>query len=232
MQLIEVTDFGVRSAQVWLKRSGTPLRFVLFPMVHLGTSGFYAEVSRRLADCQVIVMEGVSGRSAVVSALTAVYRIPGRRRGELMAQALNLPASGAVVINPDVNAAGFRTGWRRVPFAFRLAVLLLAPLLGIWLAVAGPKRVFWRSLETDDLPSREEVEAVAGGAAKLQEAMVDDRDQPLLRCLDGIHQSRSHEAIDVAIVYGATHMRAVVEHLGARQGYWATGAEWITVLPF
>jgi len=56
MQLIDVTDFGVRSAVVWLQRRETPLRFTLFPMVHLGTTAFYADVTRRLERCRVVVL--------------------------------------------------------------------------------------------------------------------------------------------------------------------------------
>ena len=47
MQLIEVTDFGVLSAVIWLRRTGTPLRFVLFPMLHLGTAAFYEDLIDR-----------------------------------------------------------------------------------------------------------------------------------------------------------------------------------------
>jgi len=47
-----------------------------------------------------------------------------------------------------------------------------------------------------------------------------------------IHHSRCDEAIDVAVVYGAEHMRAVVRHPGGRYGYWAKDAEWMTVLTF
>lgn len=72
MQLIEVSDFGVRSAEIWLGRVETPLRFALFPVLHLGTAAYYEEVTRRLQRCQLVVAEGISGRSIAVTALTAV----------------------------------------------------------------------------------------------------------------------------------------------------------------
>ena len=232
MQLIEVTDFGIRSAAIWLQRRETPLRFVLFPMLHLGSASFHADVTRRLAACQVIVTEGVTGRSAVLTALTAVYRIPGRYRGDLMAQDLDLGSSGAAVIRPDVDAAGFNAGWRRVPIALRLTVLVLAPLVGIWLTLVGPTAAFSRVLTMDDLPTREETDLLFGAAEKFEDVVGRSRDALLLRCLDEIHQSRSNEAIDVGIVYGAQHMRSVVHYLGARYRYWAKDAEWMTVLTF
>jgi hypothetical protein len=42
---------------------------------------------------------------------------------------------------------------------------------------------------------------------------MDDRDALLLNPLERIHQKRCGEAIQVAIVYGAKHMPAVVHHL-------------------
>lgn len=36
MQLVEVSVTGVRSAVITLEAAGTPLRIVLFPMVHVG----------------------------------------------------------------------------------------------------------------------------------------------------------------------------------------------------
>jgi hypothetical protein len=40
------------------------------------------------------------------------------------------------------------------------------------------------------------------------------------------------EPIDVGVVGGAQHMRAVVQHLMSRYGYWAKYVEWMTVLAF
>ena len=63
MQLVEASSFAVRSAVIQLRRPGTPLGFVLFPMIHLATPAFYAEVMTRLAGCQLIVAEGGRGSS-------------------------------------------------------------------------------------------------------------------------------------------------------------------------
>jgi hypothetical protein len=89
MQIIEVSDLGVRSAVIWLQRRETPMRFVLFPMLHLGTPSFYAEVTRRLRACDLVVAEGIRGRSIQASALTLTYRLSGgARRGGLVVQGL------------------------------------------------------------------------------------------------------------------------------------------------
>jgi hypothetical protein len=61
MQIVEVTDFAVRSAVLHLTRPGTPLRFEVFPMVHVAEPAFFAAVADRLRRCDLIVAEGVGG---------------------------------------------------------------------------------------------------------------------------------------------------------------------------
>jgi hypothetical protein len=61
MQIVEVTDFAVRSAVLRLTRPGTPLRFEVFPMIHVAEPAFYAAVADRLRRCDLIVAEGVGG---------------------------------------------------------------------------------------------------------------------------------------------------------------------------
>src|SRR5262245_56591605 len=59
MQLIESTGYGVRSAVLTLERRGPSSRFVLFPMLHLGSPEYFHEVHERLRACDVLVVEGV-----------------------------------------------------------------------------------------------------------------------------------------------------------------------------
>jgi hypothetical protein len=61
MQILEATDFAVRSAVLHLTRRTTPLRFEVFPMIHIGEPAFYEEVATRLRRCDLIIAEGVGG---------------------------------------------------------------------------------------------------------------------------------------------------------------------------
>lgn len=61
-----------------LEKRGSQVRFVLFPMIHLGAPDFYAEVARRLSRCDLILTEGVGGRRT--SVVTLSYRLAGRIR--------------------------------------------------------------------------------------------------------------------------------------------------------
>jgi hypothetical protein len=58
MQFIESSIIGLRSAVTTFTHPATPLRFILFPMVHVGEQQFYDEVAARVRLCQVIVAEG------------------------------------------------------------------------------------------------------------------------------------------------------------------------------
>ena len=55
MQFIEKNSFSVRSAVYRLKKDGSALEFMIFPMIHVGSSEFYDEISRILAGCDLIL---------------------------------------------------------------------------------------------------------------------------------------------------------------------------------
>ncbi len=234
MQLTEVSMTGVRSAVITVQRLNTPLRFMLVPMVHLGTPDFYRDVTSRLADCQVIVAEGVSGDSALTRALTLAYRMPARsNRLGLVVQDIDLSAlarAGAHVVRPDLTAEQARRGWRTVPLVHRLAVLALVPVFATAFRLFGSRRVMSRFLATDDLPTPEEHQ-IRQAFPALTNLIGDDRDRMLVRTLVSILSARADEPIVVAVVWGAGHMAAVIREL-ARYEYRPRRAEWLTVFEF
>src|SRR5436305_4813326 len=74
MQFVEKNSFNLRSAIYHLKTKHSPIEFFLFPMVHVGSKQFYAEVSRKLGECDLIFAEGVNN-SRKANLLTLSYRI-------------------------------------------------------------------------------------------------------------------------------------------------------------
>jgi hypothetical protein len=46
-----------------------------------------------------------------------------------------------------------------------------------------------------------------------------------------VHEQRSSEAITVAVVYGAAHMRSVITRLRPL-GYRVVGGDWLTIVEF
>jgi hypothetical protein len=233
MQIIEVSVVGVRSAVITFRRPDTPMQIVLFPMLHLGTRGFYKAVAARLRDCQLVVAEGIRGRSATGSLLTMSYRLLGRsRRLGLVVQDLHLDMLGIPVLRPDMSGEEFDSRWRKeVSRLHRFLVIPAVPVFAACMLLFGTRRVLGRYLALDDLPTREQemVEAAFGDVDKV---IVHDRDVLLIEELTSIHEERCAEAIKVAVVYGAGHMPTVAAVLVARLGYHARSAEWLTVFDY
>jgi hypothetical protein len=225
MQIIDTGALGTRSAVLRLRRRGSELTFVVFPMLHVAAPEFYAEVRRRLGDCAVVVAEGVSGRSVVGWALTLSYRvIPANRRAGLVLQHLDYPTLGVPVIRPDVSGAEFGRSWRALPLRLRLLVWSSLPFVVVAQFFGGRKRLLAPQIAVndDDVPESELEE-------RFLDAFKGDRDERLLAALAELHETRSHERIDVGIVYGAGHVPDLVHRL-ATLGYRVRTAEWITVV--
>lgn len=230
MQLIEQTGFGVRSALLILEKPGSTVRFVLCPMLHLGSPTFYRTVHRRLQDCDIVVVEGAGGRSA--SVMTLAYRIGGRlRRGGLVDQSrgLDLADLNGQVVRPDLTAAQFTSEWRKVARWTRWLLVIAAPVFGLWLAVVGPQRALGRNLTLEDLPSREE-EELSDFVPELDEAVLGARDRALCQELARLAAETGTTGIQtVGVCWGAAHMRAVIAALHTQLGYRITNASWLTV---
>jgi len=228
MQLIEQTGFGVRSALLTLAKRGSATRFVLIPMLHLGSPAFYRAVRRRLEECDVVVVEGVAGRTT--SVMTLAYRIGGRlRRGGLVDQGRGLDLTGLTgqIIRPDLTAAQFARGWRKISRRLRWLLLAGALVCGVWLAIVGPRRALRRNLGLDDLPSREE-EDFSDAIAGFDDAVLGARDGALCQELERL-AADPDAAGTVAVCWGAAHMRAAIATLYTRLGYRIVDANWMTV---
>jgi len=232
MQLIEVSVTGVRAAAITLKAPDTAMRIILFPMLHIGSAGYYHSVTARLTNCDLIVTEGISGASVTAWALTLAYRIPAHnRRLGLNVQSVDYAGLGIPVVRPDMTARQFRASWRSVPLLHRLAIWFLVPPFAVSFALLGTRRTLSRYLSTEDLPDPVEAQA-RQLSPQLHEALLDHRDRLLTHCLASIHEARRSDDIDVAVVYGAAHMPAVTHELLRRYGYRPRTAEWLTVVDF
>ena len=235
MQIVEVTGFGVRSAVIRLRRRDTPLQFVLYPMVHIGEPAYYAAVTARLARAQVIVAEGVRPGakrwpSALAAALTLSYSVlKFKRRAGLVEQDIDYGTLGVPVVNPDVDMDEFRVAWHRAPQSDRMMMWCMLPVVIIGRLFGGTAAIWSRAMEVNDLPSDED-EMLADAAPELDDAFLGERDRRLLAALQRLHEEHGSEAIEVAVVYGAGHVPAVVHGLRTRYGYVARSADWLTVV--
>lgn len=231
MQIIEVTAMGVRSAVINLQRRETPLRFVVFPMVHFGRPEYFAAVAERASRCALVVAEG-KGQSKRKESLSGLaYRLLRHRRSRLVVQDLREETLGVPVVRPDLSRDEIRHRLRQLPIpTYLLArlVWVVKPWVALYVLLFGARRFLARELALDD--DSPYVEPSPGQPwESIDRVIVDDRDVALLDALSKIHEDRCDEAIDVAVIYGAAHMPAVIHGLLNRHGYRARGAEWLTV---
>jgi hypothetical protein len=227
MQITEVSVMGVRTAVVAFHHPRKPLRFLLFPMIHVGLPAFYDQVTQRLRSCQLIVAEGYDGPSSVgLAYLWALQTTRQRHARTLVHQNIDYEAIDVPVIWPE-RLFRERGHWRRLPIVGWLDVLILAPALAVSMAVGGRNWVLRANMEISDDTD------VRMFPSFLQKLMMDNRDDQLLEALTAVHDTRADERIDVAVVYGAAHMPAVVNGLTDRLGYRPRrGGEWLTVIDF
>ena len=229
MQFIEKNSFNVRSAVYRLRKDGSALEFLIFPMIHIGSSEFYDEISRRLASCDLILAEGVKSRRA--NLLTLSYRIVRHiRRMDLVTQqdGMRVESFRAKILNTDIEAAVFDERWSSLPISLRAQLLVLIPIFVVYLFLFGTRETLAESLALDDLPSSEEILADDEDFEPLDSLIIEERDRILLEHVARL-ENQQNEARQIGIVYGARHMRNTVRFLMQKLKYHIAKAEWVKV---
>lgn len=232
MQIIEHSVAGTRSAVLRLKRPGTALEFLVFPMIHVASPEFFAAVQERLRRCDLLVVEGVRGESALAEAFTMTYRvIPRNRRSGLVEDNIPYRSLGVPLINPDASIEDIEKSWSEVPLKHRLATYAVLPVVAAIQFFQGRDAVLRPDVEVNDLPTpHQEAYDDTEFGEHFDRVIVGGRDALLLDALTEIHRTRADERIDVAVVYGAGHVPAIVHGLMDRHGYRVRTAEWLTVV--
>ncbi|MEV8379101.1 hypothetical protein AB0P21_40560 [Kribbella sp. NPDC056861] len=244
MQIIEHSIVGVRSAVTRLRRRGTKLEFVVFPMLHVAMPSFYAEVTERLLQCDLLVVEGIidlpadgdaaeTGGSArgllALSALTATYRsIAANRDSGLVEDPIPYGELGVPVITPDMTTAEVGEGIHALPLKTKLQIWGATPLAAVMNYFNGRQRLLTRNIEINDLPSAAE-ELESEDAAAFRELFIGRRDEQVLTALADLVETRADEQLRVAVVYGGAHIPGIVHGL-SRLGYRPIDAEWLTAV--
>jgi hypothetical protein len=229
MQFIEKNSFNVRTAVYRLKKDGSALEFLLVPMLHVGSSEFYDEISKRLASCDLILAEGVKSRRA--NLLTTSYRIVRHiRRMELVTQqdGMRIEYFRQKILNTDMDGAAFDERWSRLPLSFRAQLVVLLPIYVIYLFLFGTKETLAENIALDDLPSAEEIMYHDEDFESYDALIIDERDRILIEHISRLEGQQS-EAKKIAIVYGARHMRSTMRFLMQKLNYRVAKSEWVKV---
>jgi len=126
LQYIENSALALRAAHYALALEPRDPKFLLFPMIHIGSSDYYAQVRARLKGCDLILFEGVRTFSGQM--LSLAYRLVARRkRLNLVVQNAALPLSGLAprLICADFSSAEFLENWSSFPWHLRLMLVLV-----------------------------------------------------------------------------------------------------------
>jgi len=230
MQFIEKNSFNVRSAVYRLKKDSAGLEFLLFPMIHVGSKEFYDDVSRRLAACDLILMEGVNSRKGQI--LTLSYQVVKKiRRMDLVTQrdGMKISALRDKIINSDMEGRAFDERWSALPLGLRAQLFLLVPFWVVYLFFFGTRAVIAEPMAFEDLPSPDEILGQDESFEKLDTLLLDERDRWLITHLQKLSDSHRQDKKIVGVVYGARHMRNIIRFLLGRLNYRVAKAEWVTV---
>lgn len=223
MQFIESSIIGIRSAVIVLTHRTTPLRFILFPMVHVAEQQFYDEVAARARLCQLIVAEGVPSKFVPAQEWMAQHHWGHLvdQGAALRLESLGVPVRWEAELDDQPKSP-------REQLMSRAADVAGAATIGLIRKFIDPR----------DLPGVDQAEAYDESALNLTGGWFDRmleynivtvRDARLVRMLDEIHHDHGAEPVRAGVVFGAGHMPAVAAHLCGQLGYIAASAEWLTV---
>jgi hypothetical protein len=166
--------------------------------------------------------------------LTLSYSIVARRkRLGLVTQrsALLLRDLPAKLIHGDVTAAQFAEDWGLLPWHWRVALYIGAPLFGTYLYLTATRRSLGKRLSTDDVPSTEQAMR-EDRLPEFAEAVGHARDRKIIENIQAILLDKASGRSMTGILYGAGHMAAITTALMGSLRYRVIKAEWISVFEY
>lgn len=222
MQFIEANSFELRSVLYELECRDEPLRFVLFPMIHIGEKRYYEDIAARASRCDLLLVEGVPSVWARIS--TRSYALFASRLGLVTQQELKLGAHRAKIVNADMSAAEFDCAYSHLPLLAKAILPVVLPVYGLYFFFAGTREQLAKQLDTTDLPSREEILETTEEIDALNDLILSRRDRAFIRRLQSLSEDSHGKALTVGIIYGARHMPAIFRFLSDHLGYRVTSS--------
>jgi hypothetical protein len=230
MQFIEKNSFNVRSAVYRLKRDDSHLEFLVFPMVHVGSSEFYEEVSKRLAACDLILAEGVNSKTA--SLITISYGIVKYIRQMdlvLQGEGMKVERFRKKTLNTDMDGSVFDQRFSSLPLKVKAKVIAGVPICILYLLIFGSRKTLSEYIALEDQPSDDEIFSSDEDLEKWEGLLVDERDRLLIEQISKLEKEENCTPQLVGIVYGAGHMRNTMTFLMQTLKYRIVKSEWVKV---
>ncbi len=226
MQIIESTPFGLRSAIWTLSSNKHAPKIHVFPMIHLADKSFFEQVEEKATNCDLILTEGVKSKLAPIIASAYSFAEKSKR--------LNLFVQPRIksdkCINIDISESNFDSSFAKIPFKTRLSLYTVAPLYGLCLRFFASRHYIATRQGVEIEKGRDEILFDESDWDDIYELLVDKRDKIIIKNIQTILKDKNSERIDIAIVYGAEHMRAILKYLMDVEQYKVTRSEWLSVI--
>jgi len=230
VQIIESSPLGLRSARLTLENENPSVSFTLYPMIHLGEISYYETIEKELAEHDLVLVEGV--KSPIVSRITSSYRWAAAAPALgliLQSSVFRDTVDGQRVIHADLKQDEFEAYWRRVPLWLRFFAFVLAPYIGFKRRFSASRKDFADGMSMNDIASRDEILSWDARFDSFYHAILHARDQRLVEVIAENLDTPKQGIQRIAVVFGARHMRAVIDYLTAERGYRVASGSWLTV---
>jgi pheromone shutdown protein TraB len=105
---------------------------------------------------------------------------------------------------------------------------VLIPVFVVYLFLFGTRETLAEHIALDDLPSREEILSDDENFETFDSLVVDERDRILIEHVAKLDEQQNGKK-QIGIVYGARHMRNLMNFLMQELDYRVVKAEWVKV---
>jgi len=225
MQIVSGNALDVRVAVYHFTKPNSPHQFITFPMIHIGEPQFYQEIARRLAQCDIVLYEGIAAKKGIFAIKSyesiAKHLELSLQREELTKQGL----SHIDFIHADLSKQEFEGYWRKIPLHQRMFFNSLTFLAYVYTLTQTTRA----DLLKTNMNLRDEVPNLLGKKNKIDDLILRRRDQRLIHHME--RQMKIHEGIPkiIGIVYGARHIQTIMQYLLDQQKYVVKDAAWVIV---
>jgi hypothetical protein len=133
------------------------------------------------------------------------------------------------ILNADMEGSAFDESWSSLSALLRAQLFIIIPVFVVYLFLFGTREMLAKNIALDDLPSSEEIISEDENFEQLDSLIVDERDRKLIEHIARLEDQQIMNSRQVAIVYGARHMRTTVAFLMQKLNYRVVQAEWVKV---
>ena len=226
MQIIDSNDFNLRVATYLFEREKTEI--VIIPMFHIGSKDFYRQVSNELEKCDVIIYEGMDLKN--IRRLHKSYRRCASRLSlSCQSDELNVHALNCKLVHADFTGIDALNEWKNIPLLGRLLFNIFFPLGLLFLAFSETRKSYARTFR-----NKEEIDSdlwfmKIGKTNSISSFIMDKRNSLIMDNINQQLQVPDVEKRRIGILYGAGHMKAVINYITREHDFKMKDSWFLTV---